>query len=161
MHGPCFRSSVAVIRKSAWPEWPWHVLIRAWLLAAVFSGVPSTLYALWMGHNPLTATEAAGRMFVPSEAPAPVVYAAALFTHLAVSAFWTLAIAHLLPARRAWLWACAFGTAIAVLDLLLIGRAFPSVAALDFSSQWADHVAFAGLVCGVLAKEKRAAGRAV
>lgn len=55
-----------------------------------------------------------------------------------------------LAARRGRIGAvsgAAGGLAVAALDLMVIGRRFPAIAALPQAPQWVDHVAF-GAVLG-------------
>ena len=75
-------------------------LFIAWLAATVFSGLPSTLYALASGADPLEATLAAGAMLVPAASDTTTLIAAASLVHPAVSLFWTAVFACLLPGRR-------------------------------------------------------------
>ena len=55
-------------------------------------------------------------------------------------------------------WGRSVGSGIAALDLGLLGRFFPLIAALPQGRQWADHVAF-GLSVGVVLRATRRAGR--
>jgi hypothetical protein len=68
--------------------------------------------------------------------------------HIGVSAAWTAAIG--LAAHR-WRFGpvrgALAGLAIATLDLVVVGRRHPPIAALPQGAQWADHVAF-GAVLG-------------
>jgi hypothetical protein len=43
-------------------------LCFAWLMATLFSGIPSTVHALVVGTDPLEATRAAGAMLLPTVA---------------------------------------------------------------------------------------------
>ena len=115
-------------------------LLRAWLLATLLSGLPSTLYALLAGRDPMEATRAAGAMI-----SMPGSLAAAALVHGAVSLFWAAVLWLVLPRRHTGrhtvVWALAASVAIALLDLRLIAPAFfPEVAALDFWPQFADHL---------------------
>lgn len=123
-------------------------LFRAWLVATVFSGLPSTLYALGTGGDPLEATRAAGTMLIAPDRGLAALVLAAGAVHAVVSAFWAGIFALLLPRRRVASWAMAGAAAVAVLDLGIIApRFFPSVAALDFWPQFADHLTW-GLLLG-------------
>jgi hypothetical protein len=126
-------------------------LFLAWLMATVFSGLPSTLHAFAIGADPLEATRAAGRMLLPRATDTATLFAAAAVVHPAVSLFWTLVLAVLLP-RRHVAWSATFAAAaIALLDLNLIApRLFPAVAALPFWPQFADHLAWGALLGGTL-----------
>jgi hypothetical protein len=75
-------------------------LFVAWLAATVFSGLPSTLYALVSGADPLEATRAAGAMLLP-----------AAIVHPLGSLFWVAVFGCLLPRRRVALWRNAAASA--------------------------------------------------
>lgn len=64
-------------------------------------------------------------------------------------------LARLLPRGHEPAWGAAAGLAIAALDLGLIGRRVPAVAALPQAPQWADHVAFGAAVGAVLRLRRR------
>jgi hypothetical protein len=117
-------------------------LLRAWLLATFLSGLPSTLYALLAGRDPMEATRAAGAMI-----SMPGSLAAAALVHGAVSLFWAVVLWLVLPRRHTVAWALAASVAIALLDLRAIAPAFfPEVAALDFWPQFADHLMWGACV---------------
>jgi hypothetical protein len=119
-----------------------RALFFAWLLATLFSGIPSTLYALLTGGDPLEATRAAGAMI-----SMPDSIGAAAVVHASVSLFWALLLWLVLPYRNTALWALAASAAIAVLDLKMIAPVFfPEVAALDFWPQVADHLMWGACV---------------
>ena len=110
--------------------------MSAWLLATVLSGIPSTLYALFTGADPLEATRAAGAMVGRPES-----LAAAAAVHASVSLFWAAVL--WLTKIRTPPGALLASAAIAVLDLHIIAPAFfPDVAALGFWPQFADHLAW-------------------
>lgn len=133
-------------------------LVLAWLAATVFSGAPSTLHALVTGADPLEATRAAGAMLLPASAGTPALVAAAAVVHPAVSLFWTSVFALALPRGHALAWAVAGSAAVALLDLRVIAPLlFPSVAALPFWPQFADHLAWGALLGGVLQLRQRRA----
>jgi hypothetical protein len=116
-------------------------LFYAWLTSTLFGGAPSTIYALLTDADPLEATRAAGAMLVPLNSPPLRLFAAAVLVHSAVSAFWTLLFAFMLPRRRIALWAVVGSAGVAFLDLMIIAPLFfPSVAALAFWPQFADHL---------------------
>jgi hypothetical protein len=140
-----------VISRFAFKDLAW-----AWLVATVFSGLPSTLHALAVGSDPLEATRAAGAMLISPSAGTPALVAAAAIVHPAVSLFWTAVFGWLLPRRHVLVWAVAGAAAVALIDLLLIApRLFPSVAALPFWPQFADHLAWGALLGGMLQARKR------
>jgi hypothetical protein len=126
-------------------------LLLAWLVTTVFSGVPSTLYALATGADPLEATRAAGAMLVPAGSGDATLVAAAALVHPAVSLFWSGVFGMLLPRRHVALWAVAGSALVALLDLrVLAPLLFPEVAALAFWPQFADHLAWGALLGGTL-----------
>jgi hypothetical protein len=126
-------------------------LLYAWLVATVFSGLPSTLHALATGADPLEATRAAGAMLVPPAAGTVALVAAAAIVHSSVSLFWAAVFAWLLPRRQPALWAVVGSAAVAMLDLRVIAPVlFPAVAALPFWPQFADHLAWGALLGGTL-----------
>jgi hypothetical protein len=131
-------------------------LFLAWLVATVFSGLPSTLYALISGADPLEATRAAGAMLLPAATDSKTLVAAAALVHPAVSLFWTAVFGWLLPPRRVVLWAVIGSAAVALLDLLVIAPLFfPAVAALPFWPQFADHLMWGALLGGMLLFQQR------
>jgi hypothetical protein len=120
-------------------------LVRAWLVASAFSGVPSTVHALLTGGDVLGSTRAAASVLGGTG-----VIRGAL-AHLGVSAFWTVVLTAVdrrwpLDARTG----AVAGAVIAVVDLEVVGRRFPAVRDLHRAAQWADHVAFGALVGAVL-----------
>jgi hypothetical protein len=125
---------------------------RAAVLAGTLSGGPSTLdAALRPGASVLDAALAAGAMVVGSGAPRGVRLAAAVPVHAALSLGWTLALDRALPPDsgrgRAVAWGALAGLGIAALDLGVVGRRIPPIAALRQGPQVADHVLF-GIVAG-------------
>jgi hypothetical protein len=126
-------------------------LAWGWLAATALSGAPSTLWALATGADIGEATWAAGAMLIPADSSRPALFAAAGFVHASVSAFWTLAAGAVLPRRRTLWWAILLAAAIGLLDLLVIAPAFfPSVAALAFWPQMADHLMWGACLGGTL-----------
>ena len=116
-------------------------VLRAWLVATLLSGIPSTLYAYASGGDVMEATRAAAAMVGRSEGALTQVLLAAGIVHGAVSLFWSVVLASVLPRRRTLLWALAASAIIAVVDLRIIAPVyFPAVAALDFAPQFADHL---------------------
>lgn len=132
---------------------PKHLLgTAAW--AAILSGLPSTLYALALGRDPMEATVAAGSIVLPREQRAERLLAAAIPVHLGLSAAWTLVLASVLPRRNPMIEGTVAGLAIAALDLGLIGPRFPRIRDLDMLPQLADHVAFGIIVSARLARRE-------
>ena len=87
---------------------PKRDLLYAWLAATVLSGIPSTLFAVATGADPLEATRAAGAMVAR---PDSIVAAGAV--HFAVSLFWASVLWLVLPRRHTTVWALAAAAAIA------------------------------------------------
>src|SRR3954452_16527719 len=99
--------------------------MRAWRIAAVVSGLPSTAHALATGSDPLAATRAAGSLLVGEGAPASVQLAAAVPVPLALSWFWAAVLDGGLPPRNRVVWGAAGGLAIAAFDLGVEGGKAP------------------------------------
>jgi hypothetical protein len=130
--------------------------MAAGAVAAVVSGVPSTLWALKAGGDPLEATLAAGSLLLPGETRRGRLLAAAVPVHLALSLSWAVVLARLLPERRTIAAGTAAGLAIAALDLGVIGRRVPRVRSLSTLPQLADHAVFGATVGAVLGRRRRA-----
>jgi hypothetical protein len=126
--------------------------MRAWVAAALLSGVPSTAHAVATGRDPLAATRAAGSLLVGEETSPAVRLAAAVPAHLALSWFWASVLERTLPRSNRVLWGVAGGLAIAALDLGVIGRHRPAIRRLPLAPQLADHALF-GAIVGALASE--------
>ena len=78
--------------------------------------------------------------------------------HLALSLGWAGVFAAVLPPRAEPLTGTLAGLAVAGLDLGVLGRLFPPIAALPQGRQWADHAAF-GLSVGLVLRATRRADR--
>ncbi|MDT7787522.1 MAG: hypothetical protein QOF58_5941 [Pseudonocardiales bacterium] len=113
--------------------------VRRFVLAAVLSGVPSTVHALASGDDPLRATRAAGSL-VGGGAGAGVA------VHLVVSGWWMFVLRRLRV--RGVVGGAVAGLLIAALDLEVIGRRNAQLRALPKVPQWLDHVAFGVLIAG-------------
>ncbi len=116
--------------------------MKAGLLAAAVSGLPSTAYNLATGRDPLEATKAAGTLLLGEDARPWALVGAALPVHLAVSLFWATLLERTLPSRKRVLWGAGAGLAIAALDLGVVGRRIPAIRALPMLPQLADHALF-------------------
>ncbi len=116
--------------------------LRAAVPAAILSGLPSTLHALATRRDPLEASIAAGSILLPNESHRGRLLAAATPVHLAVSFFWSVALAALLPRRNPIAEGVAAGAVIAAIDLGVIGRRYPLIEALEPVPQLADHIVF-------------------
>ncbi|KOV85458.1 hypothetical protein ADL03_12105 [Nocardia sp. NRRL S-836] len=118
-------------------------------MAAVASGLPSTLHALATGADPLQATKAAASLApLARQRPGSATLAGTplrgAIVHVAVSAWWSFVLTRLRV--RGVLGGAVAGLLIAALDLEVIGRRYPEVRALPRVPQWLDHVAFGVLV---------------
>jgi hypothetical protein len=142
-------------------RFPPRAVLMAWLVATLLSGAPSTLLAVLAGDDWLAATRAAGGMLIEGDSTFTALLAAAAVVHGAVSAFWAMLLAVLLPREHVAGWAIFAAALIAVLDLLVIAPAFfPGVAALAFGPQFADHLMWGacyGLTLAWLTPERGAA----
>jgi hypothetical protein len=123
--------------------------------AAVLSGLPSTVWALVAGRDPLEATLAAGSMLLPTETRRTRLVAAAVPVHSALSLGWAVVLARVLPRERELAWGAVAGLGIATTDLGLVGRFFPRVHRLPLLPQVADHVVYGATVGYVLARRRR------
>ena len=124
--------------------------LAAGAVAAVLSGIPSTVHALATGKDPLEATLAAGTILLPGETRPERLLAAAVPVHLALSLGWGVVLARVLPRRPSLAAGAVAGLAIAALDLGVAGRRLPHVRALPLGAQVADHVAYGIVVAAVL-----------
>ena len=123
--------------------------LRAALPAAVFSGLPSTLYAWARSRDPLEATVAAGSILLPRESRRVRLLAAAAPVHIALSVAWSIVLAAVLPRRNPLVEGSIAGLALAGVDLGFIGQRYPRIRELDMAPQVADHVAF-GIIVAVM-----------
>ena len=119
-------------------------------VAALLSGVPSTVYALARGTDVWEGTLAAGTILLPREQRPGRLVPAAAAVHLTLSLGWALVLAVALPRRRRAAWATLAGLGIAGLDLGIVGQRFPRIRALPVGPQVADHLAYAWTVAAVL-----------
>jgi hypothetical protein len=118
-------------------------------VAAVPSGLPSTLHALATRRDPLEATKAAGSLLLRHEARTLPLVAAAAPVHAALSLGWGVVLGTVLRRPTPFRGALC-GLAIAALDLGVIGRRVPRVRALPLAPQLADHVVYGAVVGAVL-----------
>jgi hypothetical protein len=123
--------------------------------AAVLSGLPSTVWALVAGRDPLEATLAAGSMLLRTETRRTRLVAAAVPVHCALSLGWAVVLARVLPRGRELAWGTVAGLGIAATDLGLVGGSFPRVRRLPLLPQVADHVVYGATVGYVLARRRR------
>lgn len=131
-----------------------NATLAAGAVGAVTGGVPSTLWALATGNDPLEATLAAGSILLPHEKQPARLLAAAVPVHLAFSLGWAAVMARVLPRRHTAAAGALTGVFIAALDLGLGRRHFPRIRALPARPQIADHVAYGATVGFVLARRR-------
>ena len=122
-------------------------LVRAALIAAAVSGVPSTLWSLARGRDPLEATLAAGALLLPNETRRGRLIGAASLVHLTLSLGWGVLLARALPRDRRLACGMVAGLGIAAVDFGVAhavgSRRFDAIRLLPLVPQLADHVAFA------------------
>ena len=128
-------------------------------VAAVVSGVPSSVWALATGRSLTEGALAAGSLMLPREQRPAVLLAAAVPVHLMLSLGWAFVMTATLPSRRTLGWATLAGLGIAALDLGVIGRRLPRIRALPLPPQVADHLAYGATVGIVLDIRRRRALR--
>lgn len=126
--------------------------LRAGAVAAVLSGLPSTVHAVVTGRSPLDAVRAAGTLLLPEDAPGGRLAVAGVAAHGAISLAWGVALAAFLPRRRPVLWGACAGLVIAGIDLGVLGGRWPRIRALPLFPQLADHVSYGALVGVVLSR---------
>jgi hypothetical protein len=124
-------------------------LAAGWV-AALASGLPSTVWALRAGRDPLEASLAAGSLLLPDEPGRGRLLAAAVPVHLALSLGWALVLAAALPRRPGPLRGALAGLAIAAFDLGVVGRRLPRIRELPLAPQLADHALYGATVAWVL-----------
>jgi len=128
--------------------------VAAGLAGAACSAIPSTVWSLVRGEDVLDGARAAGAMVLSHERRTVVLVAAAAPVQLAISLGWAAVMAAALPRGGEAARGVVAGMAIATLDLALIGRRIPSIAALPQGPQWADHAAY-GLAVGLVLRARR------
>jgi hypothetical protein len=112
------------------------------------------VWSLVRSEDVLEGARAAGAMVLPHERRTMVLLAIATPVHLAISLGWAAVMAVALPHGGEPARGVVGGIAIATLDLTLIGRRIPSIAALPQGRQWADHAAY-GLAVGLVLRARR------
>jgi len=122
------------------------------VVGGVVSGAPSTVHALATRGGVLTAARAAGALLGKPG------LGRGLVAHAGISMGWGAVLGVALPRRHPVAAGAVAGLAIAALDLGLIGRRIPEIAALPLAPQVLDHVLFGAAVgATVAALEQRAA----
>lgn len=131
---------------------------RAGAAAGILSGIPSTLYCLARGRDPLEAAAAAGSILLPGASRKSSLLIAALPVHGALSVMWATLLAATLPHRRTVLWGTVAGLAIAALDLGPLAGPLPRIRALPLGPQVGDHIAFGAVAAVAIDRYRRKAG---
>jgi hypothetical protein len=127
--------------------------MEATVVAATFSGLPSTLHALIKRGGFRSAavyvydTTCAVGTLVPPGRPG---FRRGAIVHLGISVACGEALARTLPRDHSVAWGAAAGLAIGVINVGMIGRLFPAISALPVIPQLADNVMFGILFAVVL-----------
>ena len=122
-------------------------VLKAGLIAATASGLPSTVHALVTGRDALAATRAAGTL-LPGHKPSAIRGAVA---HMIISTGWVAVITTINKRRKLGITGgAAAGLAIAALDLTIAAKRYPAVRALPQLPQILDHIAFGAILGGLL-----------
>jgi hypothetical protein len=131
------------------------------LLAATFSGLPSTLHAVIKRRSLRSAatyvydaTRAVGTLVSPAR-PA---FGRGLVVHLAISMLCGETLARTLPRDHSAEWGAAAGFVIGVINVGVIGRSFPAISGLPLVPQLADNVMFGTVFALVLDRRDRQLG---
>jgi hypothetical protein len=136
-------------------------VMEATLLAATFSGLPSTLHALIKQRSLRSAaayvydaTRAVGTL-VPPGRPG---FGRGMAVHLAISMLCGETLARTLPSDHSAEWGAAAGGLIGVIGVGVIGRSFPAISRLPLVPQLADNVMFGAVFGLVLDRRNRRRG---
>lgn len=128
-------------------------IIQATAVAAALSGAPSTLEAFRRRRDFRSvvaylwdATCAVGTLVPPGR---PGFIRGALL-HVGISVLCGEGLARTLPQSRSVIWGAGAGLAIGVINVGVIGRRFPTIAALPLVPQLADNVAFGAVFAFVV-----------
>jgi len=122
------------------------------VVAGTVSGAPSTLLALLTGRSPLDAARAAGAVLGRPGLVRGVV------AHAGITVLWVSVLAATLPRGREVTAGLAAGAGIHGLDMGLIGRRIPELAALPQLPQLLDHLLFGAATGAALAGWRSRAG---
>jgi hypothetical protein len=128
-------------------------VIQATAAAAALSGAPSTLVAFCRQRDFQSvvayvrdATCAVGTLVPPGR---PGFIRGAL-VHVGISVLCGEGLARTVPESRSVIWGAGAGLAIGVINVGVIGRRFPEIAALPLVPQLADNVAFGAVFAFVV-----------
>jgi hypothetical protein len=128
--------------------------VRAGAVAAVLSGLPSTVHTLVTRGDLTESTRAAGTILLGDDAPRSRLFIAGAAAHVAISLCWGAALAPFVPSRHPVRWGVGAGLAVAALDLGVIGRRFAGVRALSPAPQVADHMVFGAVVALAVSRSR-------
>jgi hypothetical protein len=119
--------------------------MQATAVAAALSGAPSTLEAFRRQRDLRSvmtyvwdATCSVGTLVPPGR---PDLIRGALL-HVGISVLCGEGLARMVPERNSVIWGAGAGLVIGVINVGVIGRRFPAIAALPLVPQLADNVAF-------------------
>jgi hypothetical protein len=128
-------------------------IMQATVVAAALSGAPSTLEAFRRQRDLRSvvaylwdATCAVGTLVPPGR---PGFIRGALL-HVGISVLCGEGLARTMPESHSVIWGAGTGLVIGVINVGVIGRRFPAIAALPLVPQLADNVAFAALFAFVV-----------
>jgi hypothetical protein len=120
-------------------------VMEATLLAATFSGLPSTLHVLVTQRSLRSAavyicdaTRAVGTLVPPGRRG----FRRGLLVHIAISVLCGETLARTLPRDHSAAWGAGAGFAIGVINVGVIGKSYPAIQALPLVPQLADNVMF-------------------
>ena len=134
--------------------------VVAGAVAWVSAGLPSTLHAIAAGSDLLAPVQAAGTLLLAPGSSVPALLAGGVLAHTGLSLGWAGVLALTLPQRLTVPAGAAAGLLIAGLDLGVVGRRYPAIAALPTAPQVADHLAFGAVVGLVVRRRRRRRGQA-
>ena len=133
-------------------------VVEATLIAAAFSGLPSTLQASIKQRSLRSAavyvydtTRAVGTL-VPPGRPG---FGRGVVVHLSISILCGETLARTLPQNQSAAWGAAAGFLIGVINVGVIGRSFPAISRLPLVPQLADNVMFGTVFALVLDRSVR------
>jgi hypothetical protein len=128
-------------------------ILQATAVAAALGGVPSTLEVFRCQRDVRSvvtyvwdATCAVGTLVPPGR---PGFIRGALL-HVGISVLCGEGLARTVPESRSVIWGAGAGLAIGVINVGVIGRRFPAIAALPLVPQLADNVAFGAVFAFVV-----------
>ena len=136
-------------------------VVEATVVAAAFSGLPSTVQASIKQRSLRSAavyvydTTCAVGTLVPPGRPG---FGRGVVVHLAISVLCGETLARTLPRNQSVAWGAAAGFLIGVINVGAIGRLFPAIRRLPLVPQLADNVMFGTVFALVLDRSDRQRG---